>query len=661
MSMQPDIETLLPWGSPRELPHLGKIVRSAAPTDAFWALWREHGQSLRQAGISVGQFPKGSGTWQVSFWQSIGEQVAADRREASNLSRAAAAVLDLAIPCPEGLSYMPFQRAGIEFVLRLFEKAKMTVGALIADEMGLGKTIQAIGVINAIPSIERVLVVCPASLKENWRRELKKWLVRPLHAGIAEGRHWPGGTAIVVINYDLAAKFAHKMRSVEWDLIILDESQRIKNPRTARTKAILGSRKNGLPPIPARYRICLSGTPIENRPIELWTTLCFLDPNRWGNYWGYAKRYAGMVNNGYGMDVSGASNLDELQRILRETLMIRRLKADVLTDLPPKTRLLVELNREGLEQVIAEEEAVMVKYREQLERAQAEADLARAADNDGAFNEAVKKLNDANFGFTEIARARHNTAVAMLPACIEAIKADIEDSGNRKVLIFGHHADVLLPIHAAFAESVLITGEVAAGSRQAICDRFQNNPDCGPFIGSMRACGMGLTLTAATTVYFVESDWTPGVNCQAEDRAHRIGQKGNVLVKYFVLPGTISAKMLKTTLAKQEVIDQALDKACGDWPEPPTFVPTHKPLARRTDIHEEALLLTRDEMAQIHADLKRLAGVFGGAIDRDGAGFNGVDARIGHSLANCPSLTPRQAVIGKKLLVKYKQTQLCKT
>lgn len=487
---------------------------------------------------------------------------------------------------------------------------------------------------------------------------MRKWLVRSMEIGIATGQHWPSHAQSVIINYDVLKSWPKKLRpAVPWDLVILDESAAIKNRDAKRTMAIVGRRaqpRKGLaeiPPIPARFRLCLSGTPMENRPEELWTTLYFLDPARWGSFWSYAKRYCGMINNGFGVDTSGATNLDELQRILRETIMIRRRKADVLTELPPKTRIVVELDTDGLEDVIADEERTFNRFREDLESAQTRIELARASDNDEEFKAAVKGLASSTVAFTEMARVRHTTAVAKVPQMIEAIREDLEEAG--KLIVFGHHRDVLQPIAAAFPGSVMITGETPAELRQGICDRFQTDPDCRLFVGSIRACGEGLTLTAAKLVVFAEEDWVPGKVSQAEDRAHRIGQRDNVLVKHYVLPGTIDARMIQTIVAKQEIIDKALDNDPGEWATEPALVPHHQPTGKRKEIAEEALLITEAQRLAIHAGLRMLAGMCDGAQKIDQMGFNRVDASIGHALAGLETLSPRQAALGKRICRKY--------
>jgi SWI/SNF-related matrix-associated actin-dependent regulator 1 of chromatin subfamily A len=187
----------------------------------------------------------------------------AERTAALNASRATDAAVEL--PVPDGLSYLPYQRAGIAYALG-------HPSVLFGDEMGLGKTIQAIGIINSDPSIKRVLVICPASLKLNWRNELRKWLVREMSIGIAQGKEFPESD-VVIINYDILTKHDPKIKAIEWDLVVCDEMHYLKSPDAQRTRAVIGFNSKGkgkdVAPICGRRRIGLTGTPIPNRPIEL--------------------------------------------------------------------------------------------------------------------------------------------------------------------------------------------------------------------------------------------------------------------------------------------------------------------------------------------------------------------------------------------------------
>lgn len=405
--------------------------------------------------------------------------------------------------------------------------------------------------INADESIKRVLIVCPASLKINWQREAIKWLTRPLTVGVADGKCWPQ-TDVVVINYENVKKRPEIMET-EWDLAVLDESHYIKNEKAQRTKATAA--------IKARRRIALTGTPILNRPIELFTTLNWLDPAEWGSFWTFARRYANAHAGRFGWDLTGASNLDELQKRLRTTCMVRRLKADVLTELPPKRRQVVELQagRAAL-QAVLEERSRWEADESKLREIKAQAEQAKADGNDTAYKEAVKALSSARMAaFTELAELRHKVALKKVPAAVEFIRDALESSS--KIVVFAHHLDVIEALREGLEEfrPVVVTGSVSLDERQRAVDAFQIDPEVRLFLGNIKAAGVGLTLTAASHVLFVELDWTPGWVSQAEDRCHRIGQRDSVLVQHLVLDGSLDANLAKMLVRKQEVSDKALN------------------------------------------------------------------------------------------------------
>jgi len=647
-----DIENLLKWGTPREVNTARgpRMLRKAKPDEGFWLAWAGSKEEMRAEGISVAKDPE-SGSWSALWWKELPAEVLEQRAE--NLAASRATDADIDIPAPEGCSYMPFQRAGIRFALG-------KEGCLIADEMGLGKTIQTLGVINATQEIHRVLIVCPASLKMNWWRECRKWLVRDMSVGIVDGKCFPT-TDVAIINYDLVHKYSDQL-AFYWDLVVLDESQRIKSKKARRTKAIIGYRPSkkeaasGAVPtsgIPAKRRLCLTGTPIENRPEELWTTLNFLDPKTWGNFWGYAIKFCGAKNDGFGFRTDGASNLDLLQRTLRSTLLIRRLKRDVLKELPPKTRVLVELEVDGASAALKAERETWDRHEDELAKMQAEMELAKASNNDEAFKSAVDRFrSEATVAFTEIARVRHQTALVKLPAVIAAIKDDLEET--QKILVFAHHKDMLLTMWREFErDAVLVTGETSLPDRDAAVQRFQTDPRCKVFFGSIRATGEGLNLQAATLVCFAEEDWNPSKLSQCEDRAHRIGQKDNVLVKHLLLAGSLDARMIGTIVDKQKVIDQALDEEKAAVIAEPVLFPKAPVNGSRRKLDEDGMLITEAMKVCILQGLRMLSGVCDGALKLDGFGFNKVDALVGRSLAEQTYLTARQGALGRKICRRY--------
>lgn len=578
------------------------------------------------------------------------------------------------VPAPDGFEYLPFQRAGIAYAME-------RPAVLLGDEMGLGKTIQALGLINADGACRRSLVVCPATLRANWRREAERWLTRPTRIDVvAAGEGFPaapddGRDHLVVLNYDILHKHQEALRASEWDLVVLDEAHYCKNPNARRTEHALGTEERVvrkrqrkqwykdpavIPPIPARRRLYLTGTPIVNRPVELWPLVHSLDPARWTSFWSYARRYCAAHYDGYGYKVDGADHLDELQARLRASILVRRLKADVLTELPPKRRQVIEMPPETAEQkrVVAAELAAWARHEATIEAARAAAELAKAAEEVGEYEKAVERLKlSIRVAFTELAALRHATAVAKAPTVVAMLHDLIDDDPERKLVVFAHHLDVIRAIAEEFGPAcVTLTGETPMAERQGAVDRFQTEPAVRVFVGGLHAAGVGITLTAAAHVVFAELDWTPGVLTQAEDRCHRIGQAASVLVQHLVLEGSLDARMARILVEKQRVIDAALNGAPAHLGLEVPVVPSPEPASgstSRAEVEKAAALLSPEAVAAIHQGLRILAGVCDGAAQRDDVGFNRMDTMIGHSLANAPRLSAKQAALGARLLRKY--------
>lgn len=581
------------------------------------------------------------------------------RRELIEDSRQSDAQVEL--PCREGLAYLPYQRAGIASALR-------RRNVLFGDEMGLGKTIQAIGLINADPTIRRVLVVCPATLKRNWQIELDKWLVRKMTIVFADGKSFhPGWGDITIINYDVLSKHVAKLRSIEWDLLICDEAHLLKNQKSKRTRAICGiddytARKEEcdvVVPVPCRRAAFLTGTPIPNRPIEGFPLFHFLDPLEFRSFYGFARRYCAADSNGYGFDPSGSSNLPELQDKLRATIMIRRLKADVLKELPAKRRQIIELAADGAAGAIEAEQEAWSRNEDRIQALQVAVELSKASDNPEDYKLAVSRLGAAaQVAFTEISKMRHETAVAKIPHVIDHLRT-VTESGS-KVICFAHHLDVIEAIAAEFGkECVTLYGATKMVDRQKAVERFQKDPTCLLFVGGISAAGVGITLTAASHVVFAELDWVPGNMTQCEDRAHRIGQTEMVLVQHLVLEGSLDARMANILVGKQEVLAAALDTVSITAAQEPA-VPSKDRAATegssRSKIEALAAKLTPEHIQAIHAGLKLLAAMDGDhARQLNAIGFSRIDVQIGHSLANSPRLSPKQAALGVSLVRKYRR------
>lgn len=582
------------------------------------------------------------------------DQVNVAKQSAASLEASRATDADVNIPVPnrtgrngKPLAYLPYQKAGIAY-------AMARPHCLIGDEMGLGKTIQGIGISNADPTVKKVLVIAPATPKINWRNEWRLWDVKSLSVGIADAKTGIPNTDVVVINFDIVMKFHQELTARTWDLLIIDECHKVKNPDAQRTQHILGhpaSKKKDkatgkmvpVPPIPevkARRRVFLTGTPILNRPVELWTLIHSLDPEGLGkNFFKYALRYCGATQTKYGWDFKGSSNLDELQDYLRSKFMVRRLKADVLKDLPPKTRQVVLVEPDAKTRGFIEKEKI--EY-EKL---------------------AVEKKQGLQLG--EISALRKEIAVRKVPFVIDHLNDLLETKD--KVIVFAHHKEVVDKLMDEFGSAaVKVDGRVIKPEeRQAAVDRFQSDPTCKIFVGSILAAGVAITLTAADVVVFAELDWVPGNMCQAEDRAHRIGQLNPVLIQMILFEDSLDANMVSGLIEKQEVIDKALDTKHAAKPEQK---PLEKPAvgvkeppkpkvtatgAVEVETKHGKITLTLENIEAIHTGLRMLRGKCDGAVARDGMGFSGADKNFGWSLADASRLSPKQAAWGQHFVRKY--------
>jgi len=490
---------------------------------------------------------------------------------------------------------------------------------------------------------------------------MRKWLTRKFSIGIQYAdQPWLGRACdIVILNYDVVHKFAEQIAAIDWDLRIMDEAHYAKNPKARRTKAVLA--------INAKRKLSLTGTPVENRPIELWPIISDLDPATWHpkkGFFRFAQRFCGAKHNGFGWDFSGHSNEAELQHKLRGTIMVRRLKCDVLTELPPKSRVVIEMEDERSSTAIRAERTEWEQRRDMIEALEARVAVAKASESREEYQAAVDALHAGQgAAFEQMARLRHDTGMAKVDQAAAFIRDALE---NGKVVCFCHHLDVVAALKAEFPQAAVVTGEVPAGPlRQAEVDRFQTDPACDLFLGN-NAAAEGITLTASSHVVFVEGDWVPGKLAQKEDRTHRIGQKNAVLCTYLVLQGSVDAELMRSNVEKMNVIDMVLDRQ-GDYAEPEVtgaspkttvdVVPANPEaqMARATfeTLAKEAVTFPKAALAIVHQGFKVLAGVCDGAFKRDDCGFSGVDVRIGHSFASQLFLTPKQGALGAKILRKY--------
>jgi SWI/SNF-related matrix-associated actin-dependent regulator 1 of chromatin subfamily A len=340
---------------------------------------------------------------------------------------------------------------------------------------------------------------------------------------------------VIIINYDRLTRFTRELSACIYDLCILDESHYAKSPEAKRTQAALG--------IKARRRIALSGTPLLNRPIEIYPILSWLAPSEWlGDHWlDFATRYCGARHNGFGWDLSGASNLPELSQRLRSTVMIRRTRAQVLPQLPAKLRTIVELYPDAEMKRLLKRELK-------------------------AFETRFLRVDHESIDWDDLAVVRHETALAKVPLVVQ-YAAELLDGGVRKIVIFAHHRDVIARLADGLKRfrPVILVGGMGPQARQDSIDAFQDDSSVRVFIGNIQAAGTGITLAPASSVcLFAELSWVPAEISQCEDRLHRIGTLDSVTVQHLVLEGSLDAIMVRVLIRKQRILDAVLrDHACA--------------------------------------------------------------------------------------------------
>jgi SWI/SNF-related matrix-associated actin-dependent regulator 1 of chromatin subfamily A len=383
-----------------------------------------------------------------------------------------------------------------------------------------------------------VLIVCPASLKINWQRELSRWLVdraRSIAVWNGGNKHRDLEADIVIVNYELLGRFAGELKRARWDLIVFDEAHLLKTPRAQRTLAA-----KSLAPYALR-RVCLTGTPMLGRPCELWSLLNLLDPATWPNFYVFAHRYCDAVKTSWGWDFTGSSNIPELRaRLHHSGLWLRRRKREVLTQLPAIRRQTIALE-------IGQSE-LLEKLSEELAE-----ELCTTVDD------LSELLNPEKIPFELMSRIRRVTGTLKTREALKFIKEESEDYDS-KIVIFGHHRDVLEELAEGLETAVLVTGDTPLATRQARIDAFQNDPAIRFFVGSTAAMGLGINLTASSHAIVIEADWTPGVLHQAESRLHRPGQNDSVLVQYLVIAGSIDEKILAAVHAKMRLIEATIEQ-----------------------------------------------------------------------------------------------------
>ena len=432
------------------------------------------------------------------------------------------------------IDYSKYQhRMPMTHQIEAIEKLVRNKKFILADDMGLGKTTSAI-IASLETKAKKILIVCPASLKINWQREIENYSDRSVY--ISEGKKFSDEHDFVIINYDILKNF-HDIKKkdesiilkTKFDLVIMDESHMISNPQANRTKIV-----NDI--ISKIERVwLLSGTPMTSRPMNYYNLLNIVDSPVAANWMAYAIRYCNGFQFSVGKrkiwNVQGATNLEEL-RERTQTHILRRLKEDVL-DLPEKIITPVYLRL-----LSKEYEELMGEYYDW-------------------YDKNPNESSSLTIQFGKLMKVRKIIAQEKVNTTIELAENIIEQ--GKKVIIFTNFTDTLQQIYQHFGKTaVYLDGSCSKPHRQNSVDEFQTNDKIMVFVGNLKAAGVGLTLTAAEAVIMNDLSFVPAEHAQAEDRSHRIGQKNSTSVYYPLFENTIEGVIYDILNKKKKIISTVM-------------------------------------------------------------------------------------------------------
>ena len=404
---------------------------------------------------------------------------------------------------------------------------------ILADDMGLGKTTSTI--IAALETgAKKILIICPASLKINWQREIENYTDRSVY--IAEGKHFSTEHDFVIVNYDILKNF-YDLKDKEnslitksnFDLIIIDEAHYIQNGQAQRTKLVNSFVKN------VDKLWLLTGTPMTSRPMNYYNLLFLIESPVSQNWMAYAIRYCQgyqfKAGNRKIWNTSGASNLEELRdRTSRQVL--RRLKTEVL-DLPDKIISPIYLRLKSKLY-----EGLMGEYYDW-------------------YKNKKEESSSLTVQFSKLMKVRQVIAEEKINDTIELAQNIIDQ--DKKVIIFTNFTDTLQKIHTHFGkQSVYLDGSCSKPQRQYAVDQFQENDKIKVFVGNLKAAGVGITLTAGEAVIMNDLSFVPSDHDQAQDRAYRYGQKNSVSVYYPIFENTIEGVIYDMLSKKKNIIDTVM-------------------------------------------------------------------------------------------------------
>jgi len=422
-----------------------------------------------------------------------------------------------------------YQSEGIEKLYHILTN-NAERAAMLCDPPGAGKTPQAIGLYDAL-NARSGLIICPASLKENWRREVQKWSKRPQRVQVLNSSSDPidPEAEIIIVSFSLACRIHQTLSRREYDMLIIDESHYCKSPSSQASRIILI-----LLWAKCHFRLLMSGTPLPNgRASEAWTTFSRCDIENFGSWEPFKNRYCIEERTRWGVTYPASKNLTELREKSKK-FIVRRTKEEVLGQLP------------GL-------------VRQNIYFRLPEMDVLNAQDgiDVDAIVDAIE--NDLPIEGDHITTVRRKLAMLKAPHILQHIEETLEEVDN--LVVFLHHRDLMAHLLSGLSErkvsTVSISGLTLPDERVKSVDIFQSG-GARVFLASLKAANTGLTLTKASTLIMAEYDWVPSTNEQAEGRIYRVSQRDICRVQYLVASESLDEKVLKIVQKKQKDITKAL-------------------------------------------------------------------------------------------------------
>lgn len=412
---------------------------------------------------------------------------------------------------------------------------------LVANEPGTGKTFTTL-LYAKRSAFDRIVVVCPASVKRHWAKEGR--IHCQYESQILYGKKPKTRTTLLdtptltIVNYDILPGWVSYLKSIRPSLVVVDECHYIANRSARRTGAVqeLCDKVN--------HVVALSGTPLVNRPSELWPTLNILRPDLFPDFLPFAHVYCGPVKKRWGWEYKGSSNSDKLHAKLKKRLMIRRRKADVLKDLPPKRRIVLPLE---------------IQDRKTYRMAFDEFRTWWSRKDDG--NESIKAM-----ALRRLSSIKELTAELKMKNVLKWIDDWLTES-DEKIVIFAYHRKVIETIRQHLkGRCVVVHGGKNDEQRREAVRKFRKRESVRAFVGQVRAAGTGLDglQRVSNTIAFVEFDWTPGVHLQCEGRAERIGQHKPITIYYLPARKTIEETIVEIVQRKQDTLNAVLDDGTGE-------------------------------------------------------------------------------------------------